>query len=215
VTLRLNDIWRSVSSEIGFYTKDTFETVPAAAGVYAWFYPLRITTTDPMAFIKEVNAIMNYDSLKTDKPTGDAMFEFAWDRLKLSVDREFKSPNLENLLLIWEEAVKSEPLFNHLRRCIMKASIFMPPLYVGKTANLRTRCYQHMYGNDRGNNFCRRYTEFAQKNNISARKVSDLLLACIRVSAVDDAEIGSAPTNFEGLIEEILKYLSKPIYSVR
>ena len=67
--MRLNDVWLNVNKEIGFYTKETFERIPDGPGVYAWFYPLRITTEDPYQFIREVNLILNYDSNVNGKPS--------------------------------------------------------------------------------------------------------------------------------------------------
>ena len=41
--MSLNDIWRNVTAEIGFYTNDTFESVPSSPGIYAWlaYYHIR------------------------------------------------------------------------------------------------------------------------------------------------------------------------------
>lgn len=167
--MRLNDIWRKVNKEIGFYTKETFDKVPTVPGVYAWFYPLRITTKDPHAFIREVNTVLNYDASTEGKPIAvlneDKAIKFAWKTIDLNLELNFKKPNLDNFISIWNEALKSEKTFHHLKRVVMKSSIIMPPLYVGKTTNLYVRCAQHINGNDRGKNFHSRYVEFVNKND--------------------------------------------------
>jgi hypothetical protein len=92
--MRLNDIWRRVDKEIGFYTKETFHKVPSSTGVYAWFYPLRIVTNDPYEFLREVNTILNYDSKLRGKPKGMHAIDFVWRRVSLNIDMSYKKPKL-------------------------------------------------------------------------------------------------------------------------
>lgn len=142
----LNDIWRNVSKEIGFYTKETFQNVPAVPGVYAWFYPLRILTKDANAFVNEVNAVLNYDSGSRGVPKLQSIFTFKWEQVAVDLEfgnRQFEMQKFEDL---WNVIIDDEKRFELLRQSIMKASIFMPPLYVGKTVNLNTRCGQHVEG---------------------------------------------------------------------
>jgi hypothetical protein len=211
--MRLNDIWRKVNKEIGFYTKETFHKVPSSAGVYAWFYPLRIVSDDPYEFIREVNTILNYDSKLRDKPEQRQAIDFVWRRVNLNIDMNYKKPNLGDLIEVWKNAYQNTDKFDQLRSIIMKASIFISPLYVGKTTNLNVRCHQHINGTYRANNFHRRYTEFALRNNVFAKKVSDLLFVCIKI--YEESPNDSESDNIEGLVEEILKYLSKPAYSLK
>ena len=44
--MALNDVWRNLDREIGVVYRGRFENVPHEPGVYAWFYPLKITTDD-------------------------------------------------------------------------------------------------------------------------------------------------------------------------
>ena len=209
--MRLNDVWRNVNHEISFFTKETFESVPDIPGVYAWFYPLRVNSKDPIEFIKEVNTVLNFDAKIGGKPVIKESFELSWRSIHLNIALMCNEPNLGKLKSIWDDATKNEESFNWLRRCIMKASIFMPPLYVGKAVGLKTRCHQHIHGNDKENNFHRRFTEFAIKNDIPAKNVSDLLFACIRT--IEDGK--PQLTHLESLVEEVLKHLAKPVYSIK
>ena len=178
--MRLNDVWLNVNKEIGFYTKETFEKIPDVPGVYAWFYPLRILTKNPYEFIREVNLILNYDSSVNGKPSKRELVEFKWETIDLSLDINSKEPDLDNFMEIWEKAAESETKFDQLRKLIMRASIFMTPLYVGKTVQLRRRCFEHITGNDGKNNFNKRYSGFAEKNNIRFNSINDLLFVCVR-----------------------------------
>jgi len=209
----LNDVWLNVNKEIGFYTKETFEKIPDGPGVYAWFYPLRIITKDPYQFIREVNLILNYDSHINGKPSNKGLLEFKWETIDFNLEINFKEPNLESFLEIWQNATESEASFDQLRRIIMKASIFMPPLYVGKTIRLRKRSLEHITGNDGKNNFNSRYNDFARKNKIQFDKVKDLLFVCIRTKEETKGESQADIEDLESLVEAIMKNLSKPIYS--
>ena len=40
--ININDIWRNVSSQIGFFTKETATDIPEVPGIYGWFLPLWI-----------------------------------------------------------------------------------------------------------------------------------------------------------------------------
>jgi len=208
--MRLNDVWLNVNKEIGFYTKETFETIPDGPGVYAWFYPLRIITKDPYQFIQEVNLILNYDSSVNGKPSKKKLVEFKWETIDLDLGINFKEPNLGNFLGIWQKAAESEAKFDQLRRIIMKASILMPPLYVGKTVQLRRRCLEHVNGNS---DFNKRYSSFAGKNKIKFDRVEDLLFVCIKTIEETKGESQTDIEDLEDLVEAIMKNLSKPIYS--
>lgn len=211
--MRLNDVWLNVNKEIGFYTKETFEKIPDGPGVYAWFYPLRIITKDPYQFIREVNLILNYDSYINGKPSKNGLVEFKWETIDFNLEVNFKEPNLDSFLEIWQNATESESSFDQLRRVIMKASIFMPPLYVGKTIQLRRRSLEHITCNDGKNSFNSRYNNFARKNTMKFDRVEDLLFVCIRTIEETNGESQDDIEDLEGLVEAIMKNLSKPIYS--
>lgn len=193
-----------MKSEIGFYTEETFEDVPPVSGVYAWFYPLRITTHNLGDFVAEVNKVFLYDSLKDDVPRRKDYFQFAWSQIQVAL--ELKATNFEygRFAELWQKLIQDEQAFDEFRKSIMKASILMPPLYVGKTINLSIRCGQHRADGS----FHQRFERFAKKHSLSVRSISDLLFVCISTKAVQNEQV-------EDLAEHILKNLAKPAYSIR
>jgi len=209
--MSLDNVWLNVDKEIGFFTKATFYSVPSSPGVYAWFYPLRVISTDPYEFLSQVSSILNYDATINDKPKRSTFLDFTWHTIDLNIELNFQRPNLNKFISIWNEAINDTISFDKLRRIIMKASIFMPPLYVGKTKDLNIRCIQHVNGNDRSNDFNSRYTSYAKKNKLVASKVSDLLFVCIRTKEETNGDLN----NTEELIEAIIKHLAKPVYSIK
>jgi len=208
-SVKLNDIWRSVNNEIGFYTSETFKDVPNTPGVYAWFYPLRILTKDIYEFINEVNAILDYDGIR------EAEIDFKWEIITQNLEIKSKKINLTPFEGIWSEIITNgdDTEFNELRKIIMRASILLPPLYIGKTRNLNIRCQQHVNTAGGKNNFRARFEKYADEaysnKKISKKiEVNDLLFVAIKTKEEDQLS-----TRTEELVESILKHLSKPKYS--
>jgi hypothetical protein len=205
--MKLIDVWTNLHSELGFYNKRNFADVPAAPGVYAWFYPLQICSYDPESFFQDISNVFNYDADVGGVPEKDVSVKMSWRNILMKVALGDREPSWESFKVEWDRACASESSFNALRKVFYKSSILMPPLYVGKTDNLHRRCHQHLFSSG----FSERFTQHAGlKNFQAASKVSDLLLICVRTRAEHDFS-----GDFEGMIEEYLKYLTKPVYSKR
>lgn len=206
--MRLNDVWKKANQQVGFYTTDNFDKVPTLPGVYGWFYPLRITTSDLNDFITQVNLVLNYDSTTLGKPVKNSELIFSWQRLNVTAELTDPQINISNFISTWNSLFKSDR-FDEFRKIIMKSSIFLPPLYVGKTTTLYNRCFQHINGDGSSNSFNTRFTKYANSvPNSTAKKVSELLFVCITTE-----ELTEYGQDVEGLVEGILKHLSKPKYS--
>jgi hypothetical protein len=206
--LNLNNIWRKVSSEISFYTSETFDNVPHQPGVYAWFYPLRINTKDLNQFVNEVSVALNYDSYSKGAPIREFQLEINWESFAHKIEVVPGNPKLDSFKHIWDSIIEDNDRFNELRKIIMRSSIFLPPLYVGKAKDLNIRCFQHINNNQKGNSFHTRFEDYAREKNLKVKKVSDLLFVALRTE-----EDSSLSDQAEDLVEAILKYLAKPKYS--
>lgn len=207
--LRLNDVWRSVNKEVLFFTADTFKDVPAVAGIYAWFYPLRILTNNIDEFIEEVQLILNYDSETKGAPFRESKSEINWETFIQKIEIHSKKADLSNFQHTWDEFTSDQKKFDELRKIIMKASILLSPLYVGKASNLKARCDQHINSTGKDNTFHKRFEEYANKVNSKSKRVSDLLFVAIKTE-----ESKGESEESEKLIEGILKTLVKPKYSI-
>ena len=207
--LRLNDIWRKVDTEVLFFTEETFQNVPKYPGVYAWFYPLRIVTKDLNEFIKEVEIMLDYDWKTKGIPERETNIEFSWERINQKTEVQRKKINLDKFKSMWNQIENDEHKFDEFRKIIMRSSILLSPLYVGKAENLYIRCQQHINGNSTENSFHNRFEDYAKKNNATANKVSDLIFVTLKTG--EDPNIG---VQTEKLVEEILKCLVKPKYSI-
>lgn len=209
-SLRLNDIWRNVNQEIGFYTEETFDNIPSSPGVYAWFYPLRIIDKNLDVFMSEVQTILNYDSNTEGEPEINTEHKLAWETICQKLTLKPKNDIKNTYRKLWNQIVEVEEDWNEIRKTIMRSSILLPPLYVGKAIDLNSRCKEHINGSDTKNHFHKRYEEFARKNEVNSSRVSDLLFVCIKIN-----ENKAQSKRSEELVEEIIKHLSKPKYSIR
>ncbi len=211
----LNDIWRKLNSqfaeaEMGFYTMETFGKVPTKPGVYAWFYPLRIHTKDIDEYVKTINLILDYDSTSLGNPESIKDLKFNWDILSIKATMSTKPVDLTSYKLTWNNICSDDSNFKKLTETMMRASLFLPPLYVGKATNLNTRCQQHIkgVGSKDVNDFHNRFQDYSLKNKLPIKKISDLLFVCLKTN-----ESNEESNRTEELVEALLKNFSKPKYS--
>jgi hypothetical protein len=209
----LDDIWYSINSHIGFYTRQNFDRVPDSPGIYAWYYPLRVSSRDIDTFVREVQTVLTYDAKSENIPEGDANIDFAWTRSELRLKIIPRGTKLsDEYRRIWELYAEDEGRFQFLRQVMMKATLLMPPLYVGKTVSLSRRLREHINGTGEDNNFRMRFTRFSSRNNLPCREVSDLLFMSVRTLESEEEE---RDHQLEALVEEIMKRLCRPAYSLR
>jgi len=215
--MRINDVWRNIGKEIGVFVKGQFDFVPMSPGVYAWFYPLRVTSLNLEQLLGELSDVFNYDAELEATPKHSSIVPFTWNVIKLEVEQSKKDLIInDQLKKIWQDVISSPELFLELRKALMRASILMPPLYVGKTNCLHSRCSQHL-NDTRDGTFHSRFERYASTRGFSSSKISDLIFACITTDSTgedNETEI-NAHTDLEILLEAIMKFVSAPSYGIR
>ena len=210
--MSLNDVWRNIDAEIGIYWKGRWDTVPSAPGVYAWFYPLRISTHSLDEFLNDIDKVFTFDAKSNGAQECTLSARFTWEELRLDVRLGPSSPQLpRSITEHWTQLTADPAAFERLRRVVMRGSLLMPPLYVGRTRSLRARCYQHLSGTG-DNDFHKRFTTYATTMGLQAKVVNELLFSCVRTSR---DSIEAEEDAVEDIVEEILKRACKPRYSVR
>jgi hypothetical protein len=158
---------------------------------------------------------MNYDAGSEGPPYKDVFLSFAWWGWGLSATRRPKPFELsEPWVHAWQSVTSSESVFQEFQQSLLKASIFMPPLYVGKADNLNTRCGQHLAGVAGANDFHRRFEDFARKIELPIRSVRKLVFACVRTGA-SLGPLNDAPSPVHELVEGIMKSICAPPYGMR
>ena len=212
-----SDVWKDISSYIEVYTSVTFDKVPVVPGVYAWFYPITPPSKNIEDLEVELSTILNYDSKLEGEKRGKGNIEFNWKNLEVNVSEEPKKDFPDIAKQQWDEFKQDNNIYRDLQKIMYVASILMPPLYIGKTNNLRVRCRQHRTStNEEKNSFRNRFETFTKdkllKNdkNFRYRRVEDLIFVCIRTDTLGGIE--NSGTNSEVLLEEIFKLLANPPY---
>lgn len=204
----LDDVWRTFQTSVGIFWKGRFDEVPPFPGVYAWFYPLRITSYVLDEFLDEVRKVHLFDPRTGSFPRVQAEGRLGWSLLKWSASLNNPQASLSSdMRHTWDQLVGDSDSFERLRRTILKASLLMPPLYVGKAINLRNRSSEHLASNS---DFAKRYEKRACDLDLSAHRVRDLLLITLQTDT-----IRTDGSDTEALVEEILKVVARPAYGVK
>ena len=186
--------------------------IPSVPGVYAWFYPLYISRDQTLdAVLKELSAVHLYDASTEGRPRFDATTDFGWSEIQWVaeiVNRPLPDAGESgNLREIWQEVSQDDIKFDQLERSLLRASILMPPLYIGKTRNLAARYNSHIT-DPRSGTFHSRFVSHAKKQKLRQKEVRDLLFVTLRTQDKGhDIE--------EDLVEGILKLVSRPPYGKR
>ena len=222
--MAIGDVFRNISERIHIFQSSNWNSVPDRAGVYAWFYPIKVTSENLDSFLDELRTVRNYDALHKGFPATKAELPFAWTNMNIEASMEprvssFPTSAREQ----WDEILRDKNAFTELRKTLLVSSLLMPPLYVGKTTSLMRRCSEHrgvfssQNEEERGNNFCTRFEKFADEHDvIRTKSVGDLIMACVFTTEARDFQSEDMPSDDRhSLVEEILKTAGRPAYGLR
>ncbi len=215
MTLSPEDVWRNVSKNIGFHTKETRALVPEAPGIYAWFVPLWLyepEADDLELYIKKIQEIFLYDAGREGPAISSALVDFNWELLEVNVERTAKREPGTWPRKRWQKMTSEPDIKEGFAESLMAASIFMPPVYVGKADNLRERYRQHTEGTGKNeNSFHKRFTTFSREVELGLQ-VDDLLFVCVQTPGANKA---LRTDTFNRLLETTIMLLASPAFSVR
>lgn len=202
----------SVDGRLGFYTKETGATIPEQPGCYAWFLPLYFYRRDLDQLMSVVGRVLDYEQ----NPEQSVRVPFTWDSVNLRVSRQPTIRVSERLRDIWNRVTSNSTTRNALEETLLETSLLMPPLYVGRTENLRRRYLQHTAKSGHGkNDFHSRFTQWADTLDLHL-SVSDLLFVSVRTR--DDLSLALdefAQDEVELLMEQILIQFCRPSFSLK
>lgn len=208
------DVFRSltgVDSRLGFYTSESSDRIPEIPGCYAWFLPLWIYRDDVDKMMKFVGDLLNYE--KNQERQLDA--RFTWDSVKLRLHRNVDVQISNQNRATWRKVINDIGMKNALQQVLIEASLLMPPLYVGRTNNLKRRYLEHTSRDFDTGTFNSRFSEYVKALDYKIM-VSDLLFVSIRTSEklnIVFKEFGENEIN--ALIEQILLLSCRPPFSMR
>lgn len=218
------DVFRNISDRIHVFQKTSWSNVPDRAGVYAWFYPIKVTSNSLDDFLAELRAVRNYDARHQGQPQAHAYLPFAWTNLSVTACIEPRASNFPDTARVeWDQIVNDDDAFIEFRKTLLVSSLLMPPLYVGKTRSLMRRCAQHRgvgkhvdLNASNMNDFRSRFERFASDHDdIKTNRVEDLIMACVFTTQDEKIDAGSDQNEKHGLLEEILKTAARPAYGLK
>ena len=202
----------SVDGLLGFYTKETKDKIPELPGCYAWFLPLWLYRSNLDELIQLVGRVLDYEP----DPEKHVIAPFNWQSIKLRIRREPSLHTSRSIRATWDRVLADDRAHDTLQETLMRASLLMPPLYVGRTGNLRERYRQHTTKiNADKNDFHSRFSGWAAALQLQL-SISDLLFVSVRTRY----ELSQVLSDVEGddvelLIEQILMQFCRPPFSLK
>lgn len=210
------DVFRKLTtthSRLGFYTRETKDRIPELPGCYAWFLPLWIYRTELADLMQIVGQVFDYEH----KPEREVDLHFSWESVNLRARRSTNT-KFENRthLPMWNRVLADARSRDALQQTLLEASLLMPPLYVGRTKNLKKRYMQHVQMPDsEENNFHSRFADCTARLQLKI-SVSDLLFVCILTPSELRHVFGdSDDSELNLLIEQILMQFCRPPFSMK
>ena len=202
----------SVDGRLAFYTKETKDKIPELPGCYAWFLPLWFYTSDLDELMKVVSGVLDYDQ----QPEKEVAAPFTWQFVKLRIRRGTTIQVTDSVRTTWKRLLADDLAQGALQETLLEASLLMPPLYVGRTRNLRQRYLQHTAGRgDDKNDFHSRFSACAAALQLQL-SVSDLLFVSIRTKTELSQVLADVATDdVESLLEQILMQFCRPPFSLK
>lgn len=206
------------------FTFENSPEIPQCPGTYAWFFPLYLfdqyeNVQDLADCYRKIFAVDSLFEGTTDfreKALYENRQTRSWQsvtmksEILISPDGKLPSDCQE----IWD-AVKNDDKKNEIfSEALLSASLFMPPLYIGKSNDLKARYDAHI--NDSG--FNTRFDEFTKSEGI-ALGVHDLLFACLSLDVGKEDAMEeklsdeSNAKNMNYLLEQILMKAASPPFS--
>src|SRR5688572_11717619 len=99
----LDDVWKTIDTSLGAFWKGRFDQIPQAPGIYAWFYPLRVSSLDFDTFLAETRAVHLYEAREQSTPRAAGTSRLGWSELRFGV--ELANPAVAphpNIRAVWD-----------------------------------------------------------------------------------------------------------------
>ena len=222
--MSINNIWLKLSnSEIGFFTYETRNNIPASGGVYAWILPIKFNPKNKDTLtnsLKRVKKIQSYDSKIENHSKLTKSFPLNWEPFDITLKKNDEAQTINESHIKTLEKMNDKSM-DILQKSVHIGSLFSRPLYIGYTNQLNRRYYEHVNGDKDNSNFHNRFINYInllkeeeiRKNsikndsNIFNLRIEDLLFVSLKF------EESQLKVKELRLLEEILKTLANPIFS--
>lgn len=169
--------------------------------------PFWIYRNDLGALLNVVTRILNYEA----KPGVALQIPFKWDSVALHATKSTETHATDSKTATWDALLQDTAARQALQQTLLEASLFLPPLYVGMTNNLRRRYLDHTQPTDQQSNVF--HTRLQQCMDALALKIStdDLLFVSLRTPSISSYVNGTiTDREFNALVEQVLIQTCRP-----
>jgi len=216
--VNINDVWIDVSNRIGFFTNESSGMIPNEPGIYAWFIPLWPPKNEENAkdYIEKITNFFSYDFyIGGNNKKATASTKFNWEEIFVSLEKNIITETGSTVEELWGEMKKNLDSSKAFSQALMEATILLPPIYVGKTDDLKGRYLSHVKGTMDKNDFHSRFSDFVDTANYKLA-VSDLLFVCIKTSReVNNVFINKRNKGLNFLLEQVIMRIARPPFSLK
>lgn len=218
------NILNTLNRRLKIFTHRDRHEIPESAGTYAWFFPLHVfndykDAQDLADFYRKVfalDSLFSAESNLSEKQYIEDRHTRSWQSVTLKAEVTI-SPGGElpsDCQKIWEK-VQSDSLSKSVfEESLIAASLFTPPLYIGKAKDLKVRYSQHIQ--DSG--FKARFDSFSRSHSIPL-EVHNLIFCCLSLDADSENLMShemisdSDGKDMNYLLEQILMKSARPPFS--
>lgn len=218
------NILSTLNRRFKVYTYRDRREIPSSSGTYAWFFPLHVFSdyADAQELANFYRNVFALDSLFLTE-SGLSEKEYATDRhtrswqtvsLKAEVTISPGGTLPADCQKIWEKVQSDSLAKSVFEESLIAASLFAPPLYIGKAKDLKLRYEQHIQ--DSG--FKKRFDSFSLSHDIPL-EVHDLIFCCLSLDSDSENLMSNEMiSDSEGkdmnyLLEQILMKSARPPFS--
>jgi len=218
------DVLNTFNNRFKIFTYQDRHDIPGLPGTYAWFFPLYMfddyekaqDLADCYRKVFALDSLFSGKSNLTEKIHTEDRKTRSWQSISLTAEVEIspdgKLPSAcED---IWSKVQDNEERKKIFRESLIAASLFMPPLYIGKSNDLMQRYTSHTTDST----FKTRFEGFSFAHGIGLA-VSDLIFCCLSLDVssenvmADELINNSDGKDMNFLLEHILMKSSLPPFS--
>jgi hypothetical protein len=221
------DLFRDLHKHVRFFTQETAGSIPPTSGIYAWFLPIS-SCKDIDRTISLARSFLLFDARAgglaklvgrdhKEKVEGTFAGHSVGIQFRASYSPIGNEAKDLNLIERWHEA-ESCIGAEEMKTLLLQASIFLPPLYIGKSDNLQSRWKDHVTRSSFFKRFSK-YSEMLTQNKELdfpfTLSVRDLIFGCILTP--DDHSGQESDKKMDAaneLLELVLQKIFKPPFSL-
>jgi len=213
-----------LSERFKIFTYRDRHDIPELPGTYAWFFPLYLlkdyqTAQQIADMYRKVFALdskFDGESLLKENEYLEDRHTRSWQSVSIKTEVIIAPGGRlpDDCDLIWKR-VQADPIKKAaFEEALITASLFMPPLYIGKSNNLHARYNDHI----KKSGFNERFKKFAKMQNLPIA-THDLLFCCLSVDSesekimTEESEEQDGIKGMNYLLEHILMKSARPPFS--